>query len=202
MYGTSAPISISSPNRYRDVQFSTSLAIGRINELVDQDIFIFYMKRHRELSHVVKQLRIGNIDAASIILKKQSRDMILPRYSICLLHAEILSICDFNSSYHSILGKIGACKTITANMKTIKDSKAICTSLLDSITLELHNVATRASPTGSWDLDSSANHFESLFWKYWNIDVECCTAELLLMQGILQVLLGRPLKGAVYQQLN
>ena len=201
MYGTSAPISISSPNRYRDVQFPSSLAIGRINELVNQDVFIFYMKRHRELSHVVKQLRIGNIDAASVILKKQSRDLILPRYSICLLHAEILSICEFHSNYHSILAKIGACKTITANISNIKDSKAICTSLSDSITLELHKVATRASPTGSWDLESPANHFESLFWKYWNIDLECCAAELLLMQGILQVLLGRPLKGAVYQPL-
>ena len=43
----------------------------------------------------------------------------------------------------------------------------------------------------------SGMSMETMFWKYWMLDVECCLGISLLYQGLLQVLLGRLLKGAV-----
>jgi hypothetical protein len=86
-------------------------------------------------------------------------------------------------------------------MLKIKDPQAITLALSDSITPALHKMSRNSiTPMGSFG-DSSGDligvSMENMFWKFWVLDVECCLGFSFLFQGLLQVLLGRMLKGAV-----
>jgi hypothetical protein len=103
--------------------------------------------------------------------------------------------------YTQLFSSLQACRESAHFMLKIKDPQAITLALSDSITPALHKMSRNSvTPMGSFGAstgDLSGMSMENMFYKFWVLDVECCLGFSLLFQGLLQVLLGRMLKGAV-----
>ncbi|KAJ3343536.1 hypothetical protein HDU91_000376 [Kappamyces sp. JEL0680] len=183
--GTSAPISIAMPKNYRGIS-----AKG------EEDL-------HGEIIKCSKLIAEGKLVDAQNFCKRLDRHQILPRVSIQLAEAGLLSVAnqDIASNYHGMFGLLHNCKSVCHAMLQVKDSQAIALALSENASLALHKMAGTVSPYGSFE-DAAAggpnSSMEALFWKYWTLDVECCIAKVYLLQGLLQILSGRHLKGAVY----
>jgi hypothetical protein len=100
-------------------------------------------------------------------------------------------------SYASLADSIHECKLITRQMSNIRDTQAIVLAFSDSVTLALHKMAGNLTPVGSFGEELPPGSIESLFWKYWILDIESCLGQVYLIQGFLQLLSGRDLKGSV-----
>ena len=97
--------------------------------------------------------------------------------SVCL---KMLDISD--TQYISVALSSFPSISLNSRMPTFGSthSKSSSTAWLD------HGVAT-----------STSLRQETLFWKLWKLDIECCLVLLLLLRGIFQILDGRDINGAM-----
>ncbi|KAJ3320555.1 hypothetical protein HDV06_005178 [Boothiomyces sp. JEL0866] len=205
--GTSAPITIAvqsfrKTSSIENLSVSRTFPLEKINEsahLEHQDTYRFYLKRHAELATAIKLIQSQNSVEATKLLTNHSRHLILPRFALQMIELDLFcpEVLDAPMIIHSTFNKLNACKSIAQNLLNVKDSQAIALVLSDSVTLDLHKLASHnLSPKGSPE-DLPDEDPETLFIKYWFLDLECCLADTYLYQGILQLLTNRFLKGAV-----
>ncbi|KAJ3270755.1 hypothetical protein HDV01_007447 [Terramyces sp. JEL0728] len=200
--GTSAPITIATPS-FRKKSSMDNLSVPRtfplekINEsghIEHQDTYRYYLKRHAELATAIKLVQAQNAHEAIRILTSHSRHLILPRFALQMIEVDIFcpDVLDSPIIIHSTFNKLNTCKSVTQSLLN-----AIALVLSDSVTLDMHKLASHnISPKDSSE-DIVNDDPEALFIKYWFLDLECCLADTYLYQGILQLLTNRFLKGAV-----
>jgi hypothetical protein len=97
--GSSAPISIVLPKNHNST-FSKSFAgykPQRQAEPQNHDCYRFLLKRHGELLKGIKLMMDGKISESEILLKKQSRHEILPRFGLELLQVDYFLIIGSNA---------------------------------------------------------------------------------------------------------
>lgn len=119
---------------------------------------------------------------------------------------------DIITAYHPLLTSLHTCLSTCTTMLQIKEVQAITLSLSENVTPAIFKMAASMAsntPMGSLEeVDTpvkneqshsirSSHTLESLFWKYWRLDVECCIGKTHIFQAILHLLSGRVLKGCV-----
>jgi hypothetical protein len=78
-------------------------------------------------------------------------------------------------------------------MLQMKDPQDVAIALSDPTLLEINGPR---SPNGLF-FDHASTASSVTFWKYWLLDLECCKAELFLLNGLVQLIYGRFLKSSV-----
>ncbi|KAI8895420.1 hypothetical protein BC833DRAFT_567477 [Globomyces pollinis-pini] len=200
LMGTSAPIQISHSvsNRYTHEPSLSKPSV--FSSMVDsfhidgEDTFKNYLKRDAELKLAHKMLKNIQILDAKEIYTRKNRFEILPRFALKYLEVDL-----YNPKIHrtqfiaETITRIHTCKQTCQYMLRITDSQAITLALSDVVTKELHKLAGTNTRIGSFE-DVPGYGPEHLFWKYWQLDLDSCLADIYLYQGLLQLYLDSYMK--------
>ena len=206
--GSSAPISIDF-KRQTVTEFSSisrSLADQQVEDTITGnhgslililEVYRSFLSRNSELQNAMGLILLMKMGEAEQMIKRNSKNLILPRFSFASLLIEIYQP-GFSFSYKHIMDKISKVKSTINLLSRVRDRDLLGqiitgTVLLDKLRTYRHYSTTDSGRTESPVLTRS----ETAFWKLWDLDLLCCKSEIQLFEGLIQLHYNFYLKSSV-----
>ncbi|KAL5033942.1 hypothetical protein BDV3_003569 [Batrachochytrium dendrobatidis] len=175
----------------------------------EQDTFENFIIRRKEFNEACNQLWTNHFEGVLDIAKSQSRDKVLSRFSLLIVFTRFLQHISVGShqTKDELYRSLNSAMSVCLKMLDISDTQYISVALSSFPSISLNSrmptfgsTHSKSSSTAWLDhgvATSTSLRQETLFWKLWKLDIECCLVLLLLLRGIFQILDGRDINGAM-----
>ncbi|KAI9357659.1 hypothetical protein DFJ73DRAFT_187716 [Zopfochytrium polystomum] len=161
---------------------------------------------HEEVIVAVKAAWNSDNATAERILKHSGRHRILPRNALHLAEIQVLNyiLSGLESDKKAIIDRLRVVEQLSLNILEKKDSLEEAYRTFVDLGAKEKGVgahtysASQTTPTlHRRPSQSSINQISNSQFTAFRMDVECCLAECLLVKGLLEVVSGREIKGAL-----